>query len=86
MSNVIDVLERIGQDSNLRYGAAPEVERALLESGVDPGLRAALARGDYSSLEKLLGAKTDMCCLIHAPEEQEDDGNCDVVAMERVRR
>jgi len=72
MSDVIDFLERLGEDSGLRYASASVIEGAMEEAHISPELRAALARGDQRSLEQLLGAATNVCCMIHAPLREEE--------------
>lgn len=73
MTNVIDFLERLGQDARLRYACAEELDRALIGAQIDPALREALLGEDRRQLEALLGAATNVCCMVHAPEDDEDD-------------
>jgi len=72
MSNVIGFLERMGQDAQLRYATSNEVERALRQAEIDPALQAAILGGDQHRMEVLLGAKTNVCCMVHAPENDDD--------------
>jgi len=67
MTDVIDFLERLGQDAALR-GAS--LESALQSAGMSTELRVALANRDQRSLEALLGVG-NVCCLINAPTEEE---------------
>ena len=46
MSNVIDFLERLGQDSGLRHAPEAVLERALSEAHMIPELRAAILGGN----------------------------------------
>jgi hypothetical protein len=75
MSNVIDFLERLGQDSGLRHAPEAVLERALSEAQMIPELRAAILGGNQRMQETLLGASSNVCCLIHAPRpgESEDE-------------
>ncbi len=73
MSNVIDFLERLGQDADLRYAAHPELDRAMQEAQMSPEIRAALINGDQCSLEKLLGASANVCCMIHVPLREDEE-------------
>jgi len=73
MSNVIDFLESLGQDAKLRHASRDEMERALLNAQIDPELRAAILDADQARLEALLGARANVCCMIHAPEDDEDE-------------
>jgi hypothetical protein len=78
MPNVVDYLDRIGRDAELRYATAEEIERVLAEAQVEPAVRSALL-DDGSRLEDLLGVRRNLCCLVHPPneepeeEEEEDD-------------
>ncbi|HEX7013299.1 MAG TPA: hypothetical protein VF161_11150 [Steroidobacteraceae bacterium] len=81
MSNVIEFLERMGEDADLRYASGSELDEALQLAGVDSAARAAILAGDTRSLEALLGAAPNVCCAIEKPqpddeepeEEDEDD-------------
>lgn len=77
MTNVIDFLERLGQDARLRYASAEELDRALISAQIDPALRAALLGEDQRQLEALLGAATNVCCMVHAPEDDEEEAEDD---------
>lgn len=77
MSNVIDFLERLGQDAQLRHAADGELEQALIRAQIDPAIREAILRRDQQRLESLLGAAPNVCCMIYSPlrddEDDEDD-------------
>ena len=77
MSNVIDFLERMGQDAQLRYAKSIEVEQALVRAEIDPSVRAAILGEDQSLLEALLGATTNVCCMVHPADDDEDDEDLD---------
>jgi hypothetical protein len=64
MSNVIDLLERLGQDSDLRHADGNQLAQLMSSANVSPELRAAIAEGDQSKIEKLLGAKANVCAII----------------------
>ena len=74
MSDVIDFIERLGQDSALRYASRQVVDRVLSEARVTPEMRLALTSRDQRLLESLLRATTNVCCIVEAPlrEEGED--------------
>ena len=76
MSNVIGFLERMGQDSQMRHATREATELSLVRAEVEPALRAALLEGDQVGLEELLGARTNVVCLI-APSKEDDDGESD---------
>lgn len=72
MSNVIDLLERMGQDARLRHASLDEVELALADAQIDPELQAAIIAKDQRQLEALLG-RGNLCCLMLPAKEGEDD-------------
>lgn len=72
MSNVIDFLERMGQDAKLRYAVGEAFETALAAADIDPAVRAALVDEDQSRLEALLGAPTNVCCMVQKPDDGDD--------------
>ena len=72
MSNVIDFLDQMGRDSQLRFSTGPELEAALIRAGIEPGVRSAVLSGDQLQLESLIGATHNICNMINVPEEQEE--------------
>jgi len=72
VSNVIDFLQRLGQDADLRHAPRTALEVALAEADIDPALREALLGADQRKLETLLGADTNVCAMI-SPGKKEDD-------------
>lgn len=77
MGNVIDFLERLGQDAQLRYATGSQVEEALEQAQIDPAIRAAILAADPRRLEALLGAQANVCCLVRPGEEEEEEGDED---------
>lgn len=77
MSNVVDFLERMGQDAQLRHAASDEVERALANTGIDPVMRAAIFSEDQRHLEALLGASTNVCCMVRPADDEESEEDDD---------
>jgi hypothetical protein len=73
VSNLIDFLERLGQDAELRYAGGEVVEEALCAAGIEPDLRVAILAKDQRALEALLGADTNVCSLIHKEDEEEEE-------------
>lgn len=68
MSNIIDFLEIMGQDANLRYASAGDMQRMLADIQVDPEMRGAVLATDQVRLTALAGAK-NVCCMLacHRP-------------------
>ena len=73
MSNVIDFLQRLGQDAELRHAPRTALELALAEAGIDPALREALLGADQRKLESLLGADTNVCAMISPGKKDDED-------------
>jgi hypothetical protein len=73
VSNVIDFLERFGRDAELRDASVEAVDEAMRAAGIDPSVRLAIAGKDQSALERLLGADTNVCCMVNAPDEEEEE-------------
>jgi hypothetical protein len=71
VSNVIDFLQRLGQDADPRHAPRTALELALAEADIDPALREALLGADQRKLESLLGADTNVCAM--SPGKKEDD-------------
>jgi len=76
MSNVIDFIERLGQDSQLRHATGIELEQALTRAGIEPAVRTAMLGSDRGLLESLIGATPNICCMVNVPQEQDDEGGC----------
>ncbi len=63
MANVIEFLERMGTDAQLRYANRDEVTTALADAGVGLSAQAAILDvGNRHRLESLLGADANVCC------------------------
>jgi hypothetical protein len=73
MSNVIDFLERLGKDAQLRHASDQELEQALIGAQIDPAVREAILLRDQRRLESVLGASPNICCAIYAPVREDDD-------------
>jgi hypothetical protein len=71
MSDVIDFLEKMGQDPALRYASRAALDSALAQARLSPQVREALASGDQRALESLLGSD-NVCCMIYAPLEEQE--------------
>lgn len=73
MMDAIDFFEKVGQDARLRYATSGELEDALARAQLDPAIQAAIVNDDAQQLRALLGARTELCCLIEKPEESEEE-------------
>ena len=72
MSNVIDFLERMGQDAQLRQASQREIELALADAQIDPEIQVAILAKDQSVLERLLG-HVNVCCMLAPAKEDEKE-------------
>ena len=63
MSNVIDFLEMIGQDSNMRHASRSDMAAAMANMQIAPEVQAALLSKDPQQLEAALGA-SNVCCMM----------------------
>jgi hypothetical protein len=101
VSDIIEFLEKLGADARLRSASATELEAALIRAGLESTLWTALLGMNQSQLESLLGARSNVCCLVAVPDEEEkpeeeeeqpeeedgDDEKDDIVkSRDRVRR
>lgn len=73
MSNVVDLLEKLGQSSRLQSLSGEQLAQELSQAGIAPAVQAAIVQQRHRQLEHLLGASTNVCCLIHAPQDDEPD-------------
>lgn len=71
MSVIIQLLEKMGQSSELRYADAEQL--AKLVADTDPALIAAVSAGDQQAIETLLGARTNVVCGVHPAQEPQED-------------
>lgn len=73
MSDVIEFLERFGQDADMRYAADDAIAEALSNAGIESQLQSAILSKDQRALEALLGADTNVCCMVHTPDDDEEE-------------
>jgi hypothetical protein len=80
LSDIIDFLEKMGQECHLRDATDAELAEALEDAGVESVAQAALLSRDPHALETFLGTTPNACCLVdpgHEEEEEEDDDDED---------
>jgi hypothetical protein len=73
MADVIDFLERMGQDAALRHASEAVLEQAMRDAQMAPRQRAALLSGDRAEIEAAIGADGNVCCAVFAPEQEEKE-------------
>lgn len=72
MSNVVDFLEKMGRDAQLRHASSSDVELALTNTQIDSELPAAILAKDQLQLEVLLGC-VNVCCMLEPSKEDEGE-------------
>ncbi|WP_028766355.1 hypothetical protein [Shewanella fidelis] len=70
MSNIIQLLERMGQDASLQ--TETNFEQAIAESALTESLKQALINKDDISLKRELDVCPDVVCIL-IPAEDEDE-------------
>jgi hypothetical protein len=73
MSNVIEFLEKLGQDAQLRGASQEELAEALAKAQVDAPFCSAILAKDASQLQDLLGLRPMFYVQMPAEEEEEED-------------
>lgn len=73
MLNVINFLERAGQDARLRHAPQVDIELALAGMLIEPDARSAILSGDQTKLGKLLGGKMFFSVQFPGKEDEEED-------------
>jgi hypothetical protein len=73
MSDVIDVLERLGQDAQWSQASQEDIRSVLAESSLDPDVRKAVASGDQKRLEMLLGLVPLCGMMVPGREDEKED-------------
>ncbi|QDO85478.1 hypothetical protein FM037_22255 [Shewanella psychropiezotolerans] len=71
MSNIIQLLERMGQDSELQ--TEQSFEQAIQESALTHELKQSLLNRDDISLKRQLDVCPDVVCAMVAHEEDDED-------------
>lgn len=74
MSDVIDFLEKMGKDAQLRRASPEEVESALDDAQIDAPLSSAILARDISELYDLLKLQPMFATQMEPGEEEEAPG------------
>lgn len=72
MKSITEVLERIGQQSNLKYSAEVNSRKLLTELFVPEVIQQALIYRDTAILSKFFGTKQDIVCYISNPYKDKE--------------
>jgi hypothetical protein len=72
-SRVIGLIERLGQDADLQFVSTEALMHAFAHQELSPELASALTSGDQRRLASLLGADTNISCMVFPAKEDEED-------------
>ena len=73
MTDIIDFLEKLGRDAQLRHAGCGEIRDALAAARIEKTAAAAILAGDECTLAARLGARSNLCCLIFAPRREPEE-------------
>ena len=68
MADVIEFLEQMGRDAQLRHASGAMLEQAMRDAQLSSSARAALLGGERTDIEAAIGAQGNVSCLVWAPE------------------
>lgn len=75
MSVIIQLLEKMGQSSELRYADAKQLAEWMADT--DPALVAAVSAGDQQAIEAILGVRANVVCGIFPADEPQNEEPAD---------
>lgn len=79
MSDVIDFLERMGQDAKWSYASSEDIGMALTDAEIAPELHASIVGRDQEGLQLLLGI-TPICAMyLPGKEDEKEDEDTEEV-------
>lgn len=79
MADVIDFLEKMGQDAGLRHAPDAVLEQAMCDAQMNDRARAALMSGDRAAIEAAIGTQHNVCCMVFTPGEDEGESGVKTV-------
>lgn len=78
MTDVIDLLDRLGREACFHGETAGEVARELEGADIDPAIKSAILSGDAKSLRSALGQGVMVSLVMPAEEEEGEEEPEDV--------
>ena len=72
-SNVLQLLQRLGEDATLRHLADTQLEQVVNPLNFDPATQQAICQHDDIKLAQLLHANNKIVCMILPAEEPKPD-------------
>lgn len=73
MSEIIQVLQQIGQSARLQSSKV-ELNAYIQATGIPEEIKSAILAGAHSTLNVLLGGNTTVICGLLTPDEDEGEG------------
>jgi hypothetical protein len=86
MSSIIDFLERVGSDAQLRDASLEELEVALTEAEIEVPLRTVILNKDTSELQALLRQMPLFSIQLDPDEDEDEDEDEDTDEPKGVQR
>lgn len=83
MKNVINFLERLGKDAQLKNLSAEQLNEMVNDAQLADAVRLALQEGNVAELEMILNVRHKIVCMI-APAEPEQEPEDDDGENEKV--
>ena len=74
MSEIIQVLQQIGQSARLQSASKEELNAFIQATSIPEELKSALLAGAHNTLNVLLGGHATVICGLVTPDEDEGDG------------
>ncbi|HMN45240.1 MAG TPA: hypothetical protein PKE27_11725 [Povalibacter sp.] len=75
MTKLIEFLEKMGGDAQMRTASGEDLVHAMELAGIDAAAREILANQDQRGLEELMGASANVFCSLETPDDGgEDEG------------
>jgi hypothetical protein len=73
MSNVLEFLERVGQDWQLRHADPATLRHVMAQAGIAESLQPVILDHDLRRLEALLSLASNVCCAVHPAHEDDEE-------------
>jgi len=83
VTEIIDFLQKLGQDAQLRHAGYGEIRAALAAARIDKVAADAILAGDERTLAQYLAAPSEVCCLIFVPRREDEEPEKDDEAPEQ---
>lgn len=79
MPDILDVLEELGRNAQLRNASNDRLEIALNSLSIDPAISSAVLSRDQVQLENMHATNVNVCCILAPSEDDESEERPDEV-------